>query len=122
MQQFIFRISECSTEIAETRRQRNADFKDLETTTKELAVMSDAEKQRIIVQISAVQTELKRTMDERYIHKWLGTVTLLSKVEHLKNSAPENSCLTVLSDSDFCKSSVFSKKYLLNPIFLQVFL
>ena len=29
--------------------------------------MSDAEKQRIIVQISAVQTELKRTMDERWV-------------------------------------------------------
>ena len=29
--------------------------------------MSDAEKQRIIVQISAVQTELKRTMDERCV-------------------------------------------------------
>ena len=60
-----FRISEVSTEIAETRRRRDADLKDLESTTKELAVMSDAEKQRIIVQISAVQTELKRTMDER---------------------------------------------------------
>ena len=30
--------------------------------------MSDAEKQRIIVQISAVQTELKRTMDERCVY------------------------------------------------------
>ena len=60
-----FRISECTTEISETRRRRDADLKELETTTKELAVMSDAEKQRIIVQISAVQTELKRTMDER---------------------------------------------------------
>ena len=62
---FYIRISECTTEISETRRRRDADLKELETTTKELAVMSDAEKQRIIVQISAVQTELKRTMDER---------------------------------------------------------
>ena len=60
-----FRITECSTEIAETRRKRDADLKALEATTKELANMSAAEKQRIIVQISAVQTELKTTMDER---------------------------------------------------------
>ena len=62
-----YRINECSTEIADTRRKRDADLKALEATTKELATMSDAEKQRIIVQISAVQTDLKRTMDERYI-------------------------------------------------------
>ena len=60
-----YRISECTAEIAELRRKRDADFKELEATTKELANMSDAEKQRIVVQISAVQTELKRTMDER---------------------------------------------------------
>merc|ERR1712226_1563340 len=52
------RISELSAEVSETRRKRDADLR-------ELANMSDAEKQRIIVQISAVQTELKRTMDER---------------------------------------------------------
>ena len=31
----------------------------------EMAVMSDAEKQQIVMQISSVQTDLKRTMDER---------------------------------------------------------
>ncbi len=59
------RISECTAEIGETRRKREADLKELETMTKEMAEMSNAEKQRIIVQISSVQTELKRTMDER---------------------------------------------------------
>ena len=54
-----------SAEVAETRRKRDADLRELANTTRELANMSDAEKQRIIVQISAVQTELKRTMDER---------------------------------------------------------
>jgi hypothetical protein len=29
--------------------------------------MSEAEKQKIVIQISAVQTELQRTIDERYI-------------------------------------------------------
>ena len=60
-----FRITELSAEVAETRRKRDADLRELANTTRELANMSDAEKQRIIVQISAVQTELKRTMDER---------------------------------------------------------
>ena len=64
-----------STEIAETRRRRDADLKDLESTTKELAVMSDAEKQGIIMQISAVQTELKRTMDDRYVSRCLHKCT-----------------------------------------------
>ena len=59
------RITELSAEVAETRRKRDADLRELANTTRELANMSDAEKQRIIVQISAVQTELKRTMDER---------------------------------------------------------
>ena len=56
-----------TAEVAETRRKRDADLRELANTTRELANMSDAEKQRIIVQISAVQTELKRTMDERYV-------------------------------------------------------
>ena len=60
-----YRITELSAEVAETRRKRDADLRELSNTTRELANMSDAEKQRIIVQISAVQTELKRTMDER---------------------------------------------------------
>ena len=29
--------------------------------------MSEAEKQKIVIQISAVQTELQRTIDERYV-------------------------------------------------------
>ena len=62
---FCNRITELSAEVAETRRKRDADLRELANTTRELANMSDAEKQRIIVQISAVQTELKRTMDER---------------------------------------------------------
>lgn len=61
------RISELSAEVSETRRKRDADLRELANTTRELANMSDAEKQRIIVQISAVQTELKRTMDERCV-------------------------------------------------------
>ena len=56
-----------TSEVAETRRKRDTDLRELANTTRELANMSDAEKQRIIVQISAVQTELKRTMDERYV-------------------------------------------------------
>jgi len=76
------RISECTTEISETRRRRDADLKELETTTKELAVMSDAEKQRIIVQISAVQTELKRTMDERDISLKQTTVNRLEELQN----------------------------------------
>ena len=60
------RISELTAEVSETRRKREADLRELATTTRELANMSDAEKQRIIVQISSVQTDLKRTMDERY--------------------------------------------------------
>ena len=60
-----YRITELSAEVAETRRKRDADLRELANTTRELANMSDAEKQRIIVQTSAVQTELKRTMDER---------------------------------------------------------
>ena len=40
-------------------------MKNLESKMEEMAVMSDAEKQQIIMQISSVQTDLKRTMDER---------------------------------------------------------
>ena len=61
------RISELTAEVSETRRKRDADLRELANTTRELANMSDAEKQRIIVQISSVQTELKRTMDERWV-------------------------------------------------------
>ena len=59
------RIGECNTKIVDTHQRREAELKEVESKTKELAVMSDAEKQRIVVQISSVQTELKRTMDER---------------------------------------------------------
>ena len=60
-----FRVTECNAEISEIRRKRDTDLKELEAATKELATMSNAEKQRIVMQISSVQTELKRTMDER---------------------------------------------------------
>ena len=40
-------------------------MKNLESKMEEMAVMSDAEKQQIVMQISSVQTDLKRTMDER---------------------------------------------------------
>ena len=59
------RIGECDTKIVDTHQRREADLKEVESKTKEMSVMSDAEKQRIVVQISSVQTELKRTMDER---------------------------------------------------------
>jgi len=36
--------------------------------------MSEAEKQKIVIQISAVQTELQRTIDERYIDVEAGLV------------------------------------------------
>lgn len=58
-------MTECNAEISEIRRKRDTDLKELEAATKELASMSNAEKQRIVMQISSVQTELKRTMDER---------------------------------------------------------
>ena len=59
------RIDDCKVEIEETRRSQEADVKSFESKIKELAAMSDAEKQQIIMQISSVQTELKMAMDER---------------------------------------------------------
>lgn len=75
------RISECNAEIADGRRKRDADLKELQVATKELATMSDAEKQRIIVQISAVQTDLKRTIDERDLKLKQNTVHRLEEIE-----------------------------------------
>ena len=48
-----------------TRRKREADLKQLEAKTKELANMSSAEKQKIVMQISSVQTELQQVIDSR---------------------------------------------------------
>ena len=59
------RIDDCKVEIEETRRSQEADVKSFESKIKELAAMSDAEKQQIIMQISSVQTDLKMAMDER---------------------------------------------------------
>ena len=42
------RISECNTDVSEIRRKRDTDLKALEVSTKELATMGDAEKQRIM--------------------------------------------------------------------------
>ena len=42
------RISECNTDVSEIRRARDTDLKALEVSTKELASMGDAEKQRIM--------------------------------------------------------------------------
>ena len=59
------RIDDCKVEMEETRRSQEANVKSFESKIKELAAMSDAEKQQIIMQISSVQTELKMAMDER---------------------------------------------------------
>ena len=53
-------------EMIEAQRRREKDLKDVAATTKEMSSMSDSEKQRIIVQISAVQTELHSALDSRY--------------------------------------------------------
>ena len=76
------RIGECNSKIVDTHQRREADLKEVESKTKELAVMSDAEKQQIVVQISSVQTELKRTMDERDAALKQTTV---EKLEDLQN-------------------------------------
>ena len=39
--------------------------------------MSEAEKQKIVVQISSVQTELQRTIDERFFFKSLTILIFL---------------------------------------------
>ena len=99
------RISECNTDVSEIRRARDTDLKALEVSTKELASMGDAEKQRIMfvyiiclfifefrknsansfflfrMQISAVQTELKRTMDERDLKLKESTVQRLEELQ-----------------------------------------
>ena len=69
MSPFIFRINDLTNDVNETRKRREKDLKELETTTKEMAKMSDAEKQGIVVQISAVQTELRNSLESRYLLK-----------------------------------------------------
>ena len=51
--------------MEETRKKRDRDLRTLEEKTKELANMSSAEKQKIVMQISSVQTELGRLIDTR---------------------------------------------------------
>ncbi len=43
-----------------------ADLKAVEGRVKDRGSMNEAEKQKMIMQISAVQTELKQTLDARY--------------------------------------------------------
>ena len=42
-------------------------MKDLKATTKELVNVSDGEKQRIVMQISAVQTDMQANLDKRRV-------------------------------------------------------
>ena len=84
------RIAECNAEVSEIRRKRDTDLKALETSTKELASMGDAEKQKIIMQISSVQTELKRTMDERDLKLKEATLTRLEELQsEVKNESKQ---------------------------------
>ena len=43
--------------------------------------MGDAEKQRIVMQISSVQTEIKRTMDERDLKLKEATLSRLEEIQ-----------------------------------------
>ena len=53
--------------MAEQRRRREADLREVVNQTRELANISEAEKQRMVVQISAVQTDLQRMVEERSV-------------------------------------------------------
>lgn len=59
------RLDELTASVQETRKRREKDLKELEGTTRELAKMSESEKQNIVVKISAVQTELKQSLETR---------------------------------------------------------
>merc|ERR1712223_309425 len=59
------RITEVASEMADQRRRREADLRDVVNQTREIASTSEAEKQKIIMQMSAVTTDLKRTLEER---------------------------------------------------------
>ena len=59
------RITEVASELADQRRRREADLRDVVNQTRELASTSEGEKQKMIMQMSAVTTDLKRTLEER---------------------------------------------------------
>ena len=54
-----------ASEVADQRRRREADLRDVVNQTRELASTSEGEKQKMIMQMSAVTTDLKRTLEER---------------------------------------------------------
>jgi hypothetical protein len=65
-------MSEVSHALSSAQKTRDIEMKDLRTTTMELVEMSDAEKQKIVMQISAVQTELQGLIDKRYVRSTMG--------------------------------------------------
>ena len=59
------KINNLDIDVKDTKTKRDKDVRDMETNIKGVAKMKDSEKQSIVVQISAVQTELKQAIAER---------------------------------------------------------
>ena len=64
---FSFRLTEVSHALTTAQKQRDIEMKELKATTKELVNVSDGEKQRIVMQISAVQTDMQANLEKRSV-------------------------------------------------------
>ena len=103
------RVTELSKELGDDRRRRDADLSDLRSATKQASNLSDAEKQRLIVQISAVQTELQSTLESRDA-KLRGAV--LQRIENLELGLADEA-----KDRQVCK-----QKAVINAMYNKAFL
>ncbi|XP_023347472.1 CAP-Gly domain-containing linker protein 1 [Eurytemora carolleeae] len=76
------RITGLVSDLSDRDRKREAETREQETRAREQAGLGSAEKQKIIMQISAVQTDLKRTLDERDTKLKEMTVTKLDEMDN----------------------------------------
>ena len=59
------RLGDVTKELNELKKKQEKDLKALDSAYREQGKMGDAEKQKIVMQISAVQTELRNSLDSR---------------------------------------------------------
>merc|ERR1719410_1408214 len=75
------RITELVGDLAERDRMRESNQRDQEAKAREQVTVGSAEKQKIIMQISAVQTDIKRNIEEREVKLKEMTVVKLDEME-----------------------------------------
>jgi len=75
------RITEVVADLAERERTREGESREAEARSREQAGVGNAEKQKIIMQISAVQSDIKRTLEERETKMREMTVHKLEEID-----------------------------------------